>query len=279
MLMLSPAHYQQLREWLSETGELYVNVHHSNSGTSGKAYFVDFLSDFESLIANEPAPEVVITIFHRLQYPIRGVADDALLALALQQIPHGQWFSILSTKDRYPKPSKRLTGGCTRPELRRMLGEFKGQRVAVGTDPFDKNNMWVNSHPDEVMVLRRKPAATAPASYSVPDLLNLLLAQKGDYIRLEPGLPPFYRIKEQRYEVEGPPLTEENLERILRELATTRQLRDFREKHSLDFNYTYKRNLLLIRAVQCYDTFRLDFHVIEKMLEGKSRTCRLPGSF
>lgn len=277
--MLTPSQYQQLREWLTETRELYVNVHQSHSGTSGKAYFIDFITDLEALIANEPAPELVITIFRRLQYPIRGVADDALLALALQQIPHGQWFSILSTKDRYPKPCKRLTGGCTRPELRRMLGEFKGQRVAVGTDPFDRNNTWINSRPDEVMVLRRKPVAVAPASYSVPDLLNLLLAQKGEYISLEPGLPPFYRIKETRYEVEGPPMSVENVERVLRELANTRQLREFREKRSLDFNYTYKRTLLLVRAVQCYDTFRLDFHVIEKMLDGKARTIRPPGSF
>ncbi len=264
--MLTPSQYQQLREWLTETGELYVNVHPAQNGTTGKAYFIDFITDLESLIANEPAPELVITIFHRLQYPIRGVADDALLALALQQIPHGQWFSILSTKDRYPKPCKRLTGGCTRHELQRMLGEFNGQRVAVGTDPFDKNNTWVNSHPDEVMVLRRKPIAAAPASYSTPDLLNLLLTEKGEYISLEPGLPPFYRIKEKRYEVEGPPLTEGNLEQILRELANTRQLREFREKRSLDFNYPYKRNLLLVRAVQCYDTFRLDFYVVEKLL-------------
>ncbi len=267
--MLSPSHYQQLREWLAETGELYVNVHKSQSNTTGQAYFLDFICDLESLIAHEPSPEVVITIFHRMQYPLRGVADDALLALALQQIPHGQWFSILSTKERYPKPCYRLTGGCTRPELRRMLGEFKGKRVAVGTDPFDKNNMWVNSHPDEVLVLRRKPVAVSPASYSIADLLNLLLSQKGEYISLEPGLPPFYRIKEQRYEVEGPPLTEENLAQILRGLANTRQLRDFREKRSLDFNYTYKRTLLLVRAVQCYDTFRLDFYVIEKLLDGK----------
>jgi hypothetical protein len=264
--MLTPSQYQQLREWLSETGELYVNVHQSHSGTSGKAYFVDFLSDLESLIAREPTPELVITIFRRLQYPIRGVADDALLTMSLQQIPHGLWFSILSTKDRYPNPSYRLTGGCTHQELRQIFGKFKGQRVAVGTDPFDKNNTWVNSHPDEVMVLRRKPIAAAPASYSVPDLLNLLLAQKGEYISLEPGLPPFYRIKEKRYEVEGPPLTEGNLEQILREVANTRQLREFREKRSLDFNYPYKRNLLLVRAVQCYDTFRLDFYVIEKLL-------------
>lgn len=276
--MLTPSHNQQLREWLAETGELYVNVHKSDSSASGKAYFVDFISDLESLIANEPSPEVIITIFHRLQYPVRGVADDALLALALQQIPHGQWFSIISTKDRYPKPCYRLTGGCTHPELRRMLGEFKGQRVAVGTDPFDKNNLWVNSHPDDVMVLKRKSVAVAPSFYSVPDLLNLLLAQKGEYIRLEPGLPPFYKIKEQRYEVEGSPLTEENLEQILRELANTRQLREFREKRSLDFNYPYKHTLLLIRAVQCYDTFRLDLHVIEKLLEGKSRKSTPPGA-
>lgn len=269
--MLTPSQYQEIREWLTETGELYVNVHQSQ-GTSGQAYFIDFITDLEHLIANEPAAGLVITIFRRLQYPIRGVADDTLLALALQYFPHGQWFSILSPKDRYPKPCKRLTGGCTRSELHRMLGEFNGQRVAVGIDPFDKNSMWVNSHPDEVMVLRRKPLAISPASYSVPDLLNLLLLQKGEYIRLEPGLPPFYQIKGQRYEVEGPPLTEENLEQILRELANTRQLREFREKRSLDFNYPYKRTLLLVRAVQCYDTFRLDLHLIEKLLEGnKSR--------
>ncbi|MGV3754001.1 MAG: hypothetical protein ACO1QS_01310 [Verrucomicrobiota bacterium] len=101
--------------------------------------------------------------------------------------------------------------------------------------------------------------------YAIPDLLKLLLAKYGEWVRLEAGLPPTFCIRNVLYEVDGPALEQENLELILHELADTRQLREFREKLSLDFLYTHKRTLFLVRVMPHYDSFRLCFHVIEKL--------------
>jgi len=101
--------------------------------------------------------------------------------------------------------------------------------------------------------------------YATPDLLKLLLAKNGEWVRLEVGLPPTFSIRNVLYEVEGPAVVRENIEELLHKLADTRQLREFREKRSLDFLHTHKRTLFLVRVMPHYDSFRLSFHVVEKL--------------
>lgn len=78
-----PQHLAVLNDWLTETGELYVDVYWPHSGNSGTAYFIRSMSDLNDLVAEQTWPEICFTIFRRLQYPVRGVANDELLEQAL----------------------------------------------------------------------------------------------------------------------------------------------------------------------------------------------------
>lgn len=158
MFALTPQQETQLREWLSETGELYVDVYRPHSGCSGTAYFVRSPSELETLIREHTASELVMTIFRRLQYPLRGVADDTLLAQALQQTPDGEWFHIVSLDDHYPSPCSWRGSGSTHAELRQEFREIVGQRVGIGRNPFDGDETWIHSTSNEFMVLRHKRA-------------------------------------------------------------------------------------------------------------------------
>jgi len=102
--------------------------------------------------------------------------------------------------------------------------------------------------------------------YSTPDLLKLLLAERGEHVRVEAGSPPAFRVQGVFYEVEGPAVLQEDLDQMLRDLASTRQLREFRQLRALDFMYTFNNTLFLVRAMQCFDAFRLDFYLIHRWL-------------
>src|SRR4051794_23148163 len=124
MSALTPQQLKQLQDWLSETGELYVDVYRPHSGGSGTAYLVRSASDVEALIAKQTWPELVVTVFRRLQYPLRGIADDALLAQALQQTRDGEWFHFVSLDDYYPSPCSWRGSGSTHAELRQEFHEI-----------------------------------------------------------------------------------------------------------------------------------------------------------
>jgi hypothetical protein len=156
MPILAPTQREQLQNWLSEIGELYVDVHRPHSGSSGTAYFLLSVDELETLVVDETSPELVVTVFRHLQYPLRGVADSSLLAQALQQIPDGEWFHIVSLEDRFPSPCWWRGSGNTHRELRDDFGEVLGQRVGIGQDPFDRHPTPFHFSPDEVLVFTRE---------------------------------------------------------------------------------------------------------------------------
>jgi hypothetical protein len=159
MPALTPQQRTQLQAWLSEIGELYVDVYRPHSGGSGTGYFVRSVEAVETLISDQTWPELVVTVFRRLQYPLRGVADDALLAQALQQTRDGEWFHFVSLDDYYPSSCSWRGSGSTHAELRQEFREIIGQRVGIGRDPFDGDETWIHSTPSEVMVVRREREA------------------------------------------------------------------------------------------------------------------------
>ncbi|MBK9747412.1 MAG: hypothetical protein IPO91_11600 [Chloroflexi bacterium] len=77
--LLSLDNIALLKDWLEETGELYVDIDLPHSGSSGSAYLVRSMNELKLLISRQTHPEIVIAIFHSLQYPIRGIADEILL--------------------------------------------------------------------------------------------------------------------------------------------------------------------------------------------------------
>ena len=113
---------------------MYIDWPHS--GGSGTAYFVRSLSDLKSLVAQQTWGEIDITVFHHLQYPLRGIANEELLKQALELIPDGEWYSIVDLDDVYPLPPARGSGS-SHEEFRREFADVLGRKVGIGQNPFD----------------------------------------------------------------------------------------------------------------------------------------------
>jgi hypothetical protein len=111
------------------------------------------VAEIEELLAKQTWPEVVVHIFRRVQYPLRGVADEKLLAKALGQIPEGEWFHFVSLDYYYPSKCRWCGSGNSHSELRQAFTEIVGQQVGIGYDPFDRDDSWMSKSPDEVMIL------------------------------------------------------------------------------------------------------------------------------
>jgi hypothetical protein len=169
-----PHNLALLSDWLGETGELYVDVYLPHSGGSSSAYFVHSMKDLKSLISQQAHPEIVIAVFHHLQYPIRGVADETLLQQALHQIPDGEWYTIVSLGNVYPSSVSWWGNGNSHQELRHDFADVLGEKVGIGINPDDAySGDWRTLRPNEVLtisVLRNQnyyePYAKDPARYA-----------------------------------------------------------------------------------------------------------------
>src|SRR4051794_38205861 len=100
------------------------------------------------------------------------------------------------------------------------------------------------------------------SSYSIADLLDLLVAARGESIRLIVGYQPVLIIKGQEFGVEGPDLVEEDAAALLRSVANTRQMRDFRKRATTEIIHAFKGSRFLVRAIFAFDEFRLDIHAL-----------------
>lgn len=79
--------------------------------------------------------------------------------------------------------------------------------------------------------------------YSMEDLLSLVATERAEELRLHAGAPPVIVVQGEHHTVEGPALTGENTELLLRSVANTRQMREFREQRMGDFLYTFQGSL------------------------------------
>lgn len=156
--LFAPPDLAMLHDWLQETGELYVDLSHPhNGGSNGSAHFIRSLPELRTVVASETDPEVDISIFRAKQYPIRGVADEALLARALEQIPDGQWFHILPAEADPLAPCAAIGWGNCHEDLREEFAQLAGRNIWVGQRPFDllpcdRSDRCFNS-PDQVLVV------------------------------------------------------------------------------------------------------------------------------
>src|SRR6266853_6076536 len=117
MAALSSAQRETLQNWLHETDELYVDL--TLRRNCNGPYFLRSVEDLEELIAKQTWPHIVVTVFRRLQYPLRGVADDAMREQVLKMFP--MYYSIVSLEDYYPSGVVWLGSGDTISEF---LEEF-----------------------------------------------------------------------------------------------------------------------------------------------------------
>ena len=156
-MILNEQQIRKLNEWLAKNGELYADVYLPNSGRGGTGYFLCSIQDLEDLIVQQTWPSLAITVFRRLQYPLRGIADENLLLQALKSFPD-DWYSVLLISDEgyYPSGVIQVGSGDSHQDLKQEFPEFRGLMVAIGQNPFDSNTDWIEQTPSEVMVLKLK---------------------------------------------------------------------------------------------------------------------------
>ena len=151
-LLISPQQRATLQSWLDATGEFFVYVELHHSGGSGTDYFVRSVDDLQKLLSDQTWSEITVTVFRRLQFPIRGMADDALLERALRDIPDGRWFHVARLDGTYPRSCWWRASGQGHSELREEFQEVRGEFVAIGEHPFDGDINWFDSNPEEAMI-------------------------------------------------------------------------------------------------------------------------------
>jgi hypothetical protein len=139
-----------LSDWLSESGELYVDI-----GFHQK-YFIRSMSDLKALIEQQNSAELQVTIFRHTPYPLRGIANDALLEQALQQVPDGGlWSTIVSMDHYFPSPCLILGGGDSHFHFKIQFLNILGKNVGIGADPFENRfTFWmINQYPNKIFKL------------------------------------------------------------------------------------------------------------------------------
>ena len=100
------------------------------------------------------------------------------------------------------------------------------------------------------------------SNYSIPDLLKLLQTERGDRVRLDVGFPPTLVVKGEPHEIEGPAVVDESVEEMLRGVASTREMRVFRESGTVDVIVPFEGTRFLVRAVRAFSEFRLELQPI-----------------
>ena len=78
------------------------------------------------------------------------------------------------------------------------------------------------------------------SGYDMTDLLTLITTDLAEGLTLHAGQPPVVHLGGEPHPIEGPPITPENAEALLRSLATTRQHREFRDHGTAEFMYTFQ---------------------------------------
>jgi hypothetical protein len=152
LTMFSADNLALLSNWLEDTGELYIDVYVPHSSGGSLDYFVYSIDDLKSLIAQQNSSELLVTIFHHLQFPLRGIADAELLDVARAYIPDGEWYSIVSLDHTFPSATVLLASGSSHEQMARDFADVSGNMIAIGQNPFDirKEADWFRTHPDEV---------------------------------------------------------------------------------------------------------------------------------
>ena len=81
------------------------------------------------------------------------------------------------------------------------------------------------------------------SSYDLNDLLTLVATEHAERLNLHSGELPVVHLGGEPHPIEGPKITADNAEALFRSLATTRQVRELRERGTSEFIYTFHRRM------------------------------------
>lgn len=150
---ITPEFIQRVADWIAVNGEVLIVVRWVGG-------FHDFAlcrsrADFEQLV-EMIADGTEVIVFRDPQMPIRGRVDEALIARALEVIPEGPEYQILSIATKPGCPlSARVAWGESHADLQETLHDWKGIDIAAGCPDF-----WGADH--EGMMSRAKGGVEGP---------------------------------------------------------------------------------------------------------------------
>jgi len=76
-------------------------------------------------------------------------------------------------------------------------------------------------------------------SYSMSDLLQLVVAEGASDLHLRVGVPPVIRLHGVLHKVEGPPLRAEDTEELMRTITSEENIQHVRERGTTDFGFAF----------------------------------------
>src|SRR5437870_13348157 len=76
-------------------------------------------------------------------------------------------------------------------------------------------------------------------SYSMSDLLQLVVAEGSSDLHLRVGIPPVIRLHGVLHKVEGPPLSSEDTEELMRSITSEDHIQQVRERGGADFGFAF----------------------------------------
>ena len=85
--------------------------------------------------------------------------------------------------------------------------------------------------------------------YEMDQLLTMLTIDEARELRFREGRPPVIVSDDEEHSLQGPPITSEDVVRLLSSMASSREMRDLRECGAVQFIYTTRgRSPFLVRA-------------------------------
>ncbi|HEV3446917.1 MAG TPA: hypothetical protein VG099_19925 [Gemmataceae bacterium] len=132
---VTSAFLERVASWMQRSGEVLVILRYLRAAGAKDFALCRSRGDFEALVESLPTG-TDIEVFRDHQLPLRGIVDEAFIALALNAIPDGQEYLIVTTEVR---PGSKICHfgyiGGSHIDLRQSLEELKGNDVALGVCP------------------------------------------------------------------------------------------------------------------------------------------------
>jgi len=89
--------------------------------------------------------------------------------------------------------------------------------------------------------------------YSMEQLITVLTTEKACELRFCAGKPPIVALENYEYPLQGPPVPADEVERLLRSIASSRQIRELQQPGTVQFVFTVKDRMPVLVQAQMED--------------------------
>ncbi len=142
---------QILRSWFDSADDLLVERYKPHSGGGGYWFVVQAYAAIEDLIMRADSG-MVIFVLQDQPYPIRGIANDKLIAEALDDYEEGQTWTIVKP-GFYPTEFESLEDAETWEGLRQVLEQWRGSEIWVGKDQEMPGHYWEKNEQKDALII------------------------------------------------------------------------------------------------------------------------------